>query len=46
MVLETAAKGSADYLVTFNVRHLADTAGMFGIRVLQPRAAWEAISRR
>ena len=25
---------------------LTDTAGMFGIHVLQPRAAWEEISRK
>ena len=43
MVLETAANGGADWLVTFNVRHLADAAKLFGIRVGRPGAAWKEI---
>ncbi len=36
MVLETAVNGAADWLVTFNTRHLADAAREFGIRVGRP----------
>ena len=43
MVLETAVNGEADWLVTFNVRHLAEAARGFGIRVLRPRDAWRKI---
>ena len=43
MVLETAVNGVADRLVTFNVRHLADAAAEFGVRVLRPGAAWREI---
>lgn len=46
MVLETAVNGGADRLVTFNVRQLADTARLFGIRVLQPRDAWKEVKAR
>jgi putative PIN family toxin of toxin-antitoxin system len=45
MVLETAVNGGADRLVTFNVRHLAEAAHGFGIRVLQPRDAWKEVQR-
>src|SRR5271157_3814666 len=41
MVLETAVNGGADWLVTFNVRHLAEGASDFGIRVMQPSEAWK-----
>jgi predicted nucleic acid-binding protein len=40
MVLETAVNGNADWLITFNTRHLAGAAGAFGIRVLRPFEAW------
>jgi putative PIN family toxin of toxin-antitoxin system len=43
MVLETAVNGRADWLVTFNVRHLAEAARQFGIRVGQPREVWRQI---
>ena len=43
MVLETAVNGKADWLVTFNVRHLASAAREFGIRVKLPRDAWKEI---
>lgn len=43
MVLETAVNGGADFLVTFNVRHLANSAREFGIRVTQPRNAWKEL---
>jgi len=46
MVLETAVNGGADPLVTFNVRHLAEAAREFGIRVLRPRDAWKEVQRR
>lgn len=45
MVLETAVNGEADWLVTFNVRHLADAAREFGIRVMRPCDAWMEIRR-
>lgn len=43
MVLETAVNGAADWLVTFNLRHLADAAREFGIRVARPGEAWREI---
>jgi predicted nucleic acid-binding protein len=45
MVLETAVNGGADWLVTFNVRHLADAAREFGIRVVRPFEAWKQVHR-
>ena len=45
MVLETAVNGNADWLVTFNTRHLADAAGDFGIRVLRPVEAWKQVQK-
>ena len=36
MVLEAAINGSADALVTFNVRDFATSAARFGLRVLRP----------
>src|ERR1035437_9430550 len=45
MVLETAVNGSADRLVTFNMRHLADAAREFGIRVARPSDARREIRR-
>ncbi len=36
MVLETAVNGSADYLVTFNLRHLREAAALFGIKGAVP----------
>jgi predicted nucleic acid-binding protein len=43
MVLATAVNGAADWLVTFNLRHLADAARQFGIRVARPRDVWREI---
>lgn len=43
MVLETAVNGGADWLVTFNLRHLAEAARQFGIRVARPQDAWREI---
>lgn len=45
MVLETAVHGEADWLVTFDVRHLAEAARGFGIRALLPREAWREVER-
>ncbi|HYE50273.1 MAG TPA: putative toxin-antitoxin system toxin component, PIN family [Azospirillaceae bacterium] len=39
LVLEAAVNGRADALVTFNVRHFAPAAGLFGLPVLLPRDA-------
>lgn len=36
MILEAAVNGKADWLVTFNMRHLAKAAMRFGIKVGQP----------
>lgn len=36
MVLEAAVNGQADWLVTFNLKHLAAAAARFGIRVGRP----------
>jgi len=45
MVLETAVNGGADWLVTFDVRHLAEAARDFGIRVTGPSEAWKEAQR-
>jgi putative PIN family toxin of toxin-antitoxin system len=45
MVLETAVNGNADWLVTFNTRHLAEGARDFGIRVLRPVEAWKQVQK-
>jgi predicted nucleic acid-binding protein len=45
MVLETAVNGAADWLVTFNLRHLAGAAQEFGIRVARPGDAWGEVRR-
>ena len=45
MVLETAVNGRADWLVTFNMRHLAEAARDFGIRVTRPSGAWKEAQR-
>ena len=46
MVLETAVNGAADWLVIFNLRHLANAAREFGIRVMRPCDAWREVRRR
>lgn len=46
MVLEAAANGMADLLVTFNRRDYGDAPGRFGIELLLPREAIERIRRR
>jgi predicted nucleic acid-binding protein len=45
MVLETAVNGGADWLVTFNVRRLAEAARDFGMRVMQPSEAWKQVKK-
>jgi putative PIN family toxin of toxin-antitoxin system len=45
MVLETAVNGNADWLVTFNTRHLSEGARDFGIRVLRPVEAWKQVNK-
>lgn len=45
MVLETAANGRAELLVTFNRRDYGDAPGLFGIELLLPREAMERIRR-
>ena len=45
MVLATAVNGGADWLVTFNVRHLAQAARDFGIRVVRSGDAWMEIRK-
>lgn len=45
MVLETAVNGGADWLITFDVRHLAQVARDFGIRVMRPPEAWKEVQR-
>lgn len=43
MVLETAVNGEAEWLVTFNLRHLASAAREFGIHVARPCDAWREV---
>jgi len=43
MVLETAVNGAADYLATFNLRHLGDAAARFGIEAAAPGQIWRTI---
>jgi putative PIN family toxin of toxin-antitoxin system len=43
MVLETAVNGNADYLATFNLRHLLEPAALFGIRAAVPGQIWRQI---
>jgi putative PIN family toxin of toxin-antitoxin system len=43
MVLETAVDGSADYLATFNLRHLLEPSALFGIRAAVPGQVWRKI---
>jgi predicted nucleic acid-binding protein len=43
MVLETAVNGNADYLATFNLRHLREAATHFGIKAAVPGEIWRKI---
>jgi hypothetical protein len=42
MVLEAAANGNAEAIVTFNIDDFGETPRMFGIKVMLPR---DALSR-
>lgn len=46
MVLETAVNGTADRLVTFNLKYLEEAALEFGLRALTPGEAWREIRGR
>lgn len=46
MVLETAANGRADRLVTFNLKHLGEAALEFGVRALRPGKALREMAEK
>lgn len=46
MVLETAVNGSADRLVTFNLKHLGEAALEFGVKALRPGDAWREMAEK
>lgn len=46
MVLETAANGNADGIVTFNTRDFHPQAGIFGIEVLSPGQALNRMEKQ
>ncbi len=46
MVLETAVNGSAELLVTFNLRHFEPAAVQFGLKVLRPGDAIRHLEKR
>ncbi len=46
MVLETAVNGTADRLVTFNLKHLGEAALEFGIRAVKPGEALRQIAEK
>jgi hypothetical protein len=41
--LETGVNGNADYLATFNLRHLREAAALFGIKAVVPGEIWRKI---
>jgi putative PIN family toxin of toxin-antitoxin system len=45
MVLEAAVNGSADGLVTFNLKHFGKAADRFGIQVSRPGETWTELRR-
>ena len=45
MVLEAAVNGRVDRLVTYDLKHLAEAAGRFGIRTQSPPQMWEELKR-
>jgi len=45
MVLEAAINGSADLLVTHNVRHFSDAGRPFGLRIVNPAEALKELDR-
>ena len=46
MVLETAVNGTADRLVTFDLRHLAEAPREFGVRATSPGEALREIREK
>ncbi len=46
MVLETAVNGTADRLVTFNLKHLGEAALEFGVRALRPGKALREMAEK
>ena len=46
MVLETAVNGTADRLVTFNLKHLGVAALEFGVRALRPGEALREMAEK
>jgi putative PIN family toxin of toxin-antitoxin system len=46
MVLEAAANGRADAIVTFNVRDFREVARQFGIKVLTPGETWKGLEAK
>jgi predicted nucleic acid-binding protein len=46
MVLETAANGRADAIVTFNKRDFTAVAGRFGVQLLSPGEALRLLETR
>lgn len=46
MVLETAVNGSANAIVTFNVRDFTGPAQRFGIEVMRPGEMWERLRKQ
>jgi predicted nucleic acid-binding protein len=46
MVLEAAANGRADAIVTFNLRDFRVVAKNFGIKVLNPGEAWKTLETK
>jgi putative PIN family toxin of toxin-antitoxin system len=46
MVLETAVNGTADRLVTFNLKHLGEAALEFGIRGMKPGEALREMAEK
>jgi predicted nucleic acid-binding protein len=45
MVLEAAVNGSADAIVTFNLKDFAVAKERFGIPILSPGEAYERVKR-
>ena len=43
MILEAAANGRADAIVTFNRRDFGEIATHFGVEVLSPGVAWKRL---
>jgi predicted nucleic acid-binding protein len=46
MVLETAANGGAQAIVTLNQRDFSGVVERFGLELLSPRDAWRRLERQ